>query len=417
MNPFSQFASRHSEPVEAEIRRRIGESGKITFAEFMRLALYHPQGGYYTTPSAFGVSGDYFTSPAAHPAFGALLAIQFERMWLALGSPERFFVVELGAGDGLLARDVISYVPIVSKKFGEALRYVAIDRYAPQSDIHVTQVQRIISDGLPLRDVAGCIVSNELLDAFPVNRFVVKRGEVQEAFVTLNDEGNFAEIFDEPSSSSIRYRVESLGFELSEGFQGEVNRHIRPWMKSVSDALGRGFVITIDYGYEAYELYSEIHRVGTFQTYYRHTEGSSPYQRIGRQDMTAHVDFSLVESEGREHALRSLGLLTQSQFLKGLGFDSMLRNMRVRDINSRERAVNTTAMIELVSKEGFGEFKVLIQERGTSVHDLSTLLPDPTPTFDIEAPLISTNHVRPLDGRYAGPTVEVQELWPFEDNR
>ena len=97
----------------------------------MRLALYHPADGYYTSAAPFGAAGDYYTSPAAHPAFGALLCVQLYRMWQLIGEPPHFTAVELGAGNGLLAADIAAYAPSVSPQFASCLRYICIDRYAP----------------------------------------------------------------------------------------------------------------------------------------------------------------------------------------------------------------------------------------------------------------------------------------------
>ena len=116
--------------AEYEIRRRITENGKITFAEFMEVALYHPVDGYYTS-KRIGATGDYYTSPKAHPAFGASIAVELHAMWEALGRPSRFDAVEMGAGIGQLARDVVDYSQSLPGGFGDALRYVAVDRTSP----------------------------------------------------------------------------------------------------------------------------------------------------------------------------------------------------------------------------------------------------------------------------------------------
>ena len=115
---------------EAEIRRRIAERGPITFAEFMELALYHPAGGYYTSGDPVGSGGDFYTSPTVHPAFGALLAVQLYQMWQLLGQPAPFTVVEPGAANGLLCRDILSAANGLPSGFADSLRYVCVDRRA-----------------------------------------------------------------------------------------------------------------------------------------------------------------------------------------------------------------------------------------------------------------------------------------------
>ena len=154
--------------LAALIRAEAEARGRLTFAEFMAMALYHPTGGYYTQSGRVGEGGDFYTSPAAHPAFGALLCVQLWRMWHRLGYPSRFTAVELGAGDGLLARDICSYADRLSPQFSGALVYLAVDVRRPSGPPPFSgQVQPIISDRLPLRGVTGCVIANELLDALP----------------------------------------------------------------------------------------------------------------------------------------------------------------------------------------------------------------------------------------------------------
>ncbi|MCI0441128.1 MAG: SAM-dependent methyltransferase [Chloroflexi bacterium] len=413
---FSPSTSETESPVAEVIRERIRHRGKISFAEFMELALYHPDGGYYASQPVFGAAGDYYTSPAAHPAFGALLAVQLARMWEILERPATFYAVEMGAGNGILARDILDFAPRLSDGFSRALRYLSLDRFAPGGPtVSAASVQRIISDRLPFRNVVGCILSNELLDSFPVHRFQVYRGELKEIYVTLSDSGGFVEALGAPSTPLISQRLARLGFVLPEGFRGEVNLGIASWTRQVSDALKRGFVLTIDYGYEASALYSPRRSQGTLQTYYRHTDGASPYQRVGRQDMTAHVDFSLVISEGEASGLNTLGLLTQSDFLKSLGFDTLLDRVRKSSLEAQQKAANLAGMRELVKPDGLGGFKALIQERDTGVQDISELAPDPSLVGKLDPPPLSQDHMPLMQGAY--PEMAWQpppELWPFD---
>ena len=395
---------------EGEIAKRIAARGKISFAEFMEFALYHPRGGYYTGPSAFGARGDYFTSPAAHPAFGALIALQLQRIWEVLARPSPFFAVEMGAGGGLLARDVVDYAAGLPGDFGPSLRYVALERYAGDQE-GATTAARIIAAGVPLKGVVGCFISNELLDSFPVHRFQVDGGAVREIFVTRDDDGRLIEALGQPSPSLER-GLDGLGLSLPEGFRGEFSPNIRPWLMEVSDALRQGFVLTVDYGYPAGELYSAERSEGTLQTYYRHTRGGSPYQRVGRQDITAHVDFSLVASEGESLGLRTTALLTQTSFLRQLGFDDMLERLRAMPLGQRQRSANVMAMRELVKPEGLGGFRVLVQERGTGVTDPSELVPRGLSSEGLQVPLLGPDHVPLMEGRYPHLAWEPEGLWP-----
>ena len=225
---------------EDEIRKRVASHGPITFAEFMEVALYHPNGGYYTHDRENTTYGDYYTSPSAHPAFSALIAVQLEAMWKALDRPTPFHVVEMGAGSGLMARDINEYAREHLPEFVNAMRYVGVDK---------------ASDETP-RGVVGCVVSNELIDAFPVHRFEIKDGSLVELFVDVDAEGRFHSLSGEPSTPLLARRLDKLSVELPDGTRGEVNLRIGPWARQVAEIIERGFVLTIDYGYEAKELYS-----------------------------------------------------------------------------------------------------------------------------------------------------------------
>ena len=403
--------------AEAEVRSRIADRGRIPFAEFMEIALYHPTGGYYSRPSrpSAGASGDYFTSSAAHPAFGALLAVQAERAWDILGRPRPFHVVEMGAGEGLMAHDFVQYAHSLSPGFADALTYVALDRgqsgalqKLPKPPFH-----SVLTNGIPLKGVTGLFISNELLDALTVHRFQVRSGRVHELFVALDESGALVEQPGEPSTPLIVERLSRLGAELPEGFVGEVNLGIGPWMRQVSAALDRGLVITIDYGYEARQLYSPARDRGTLHTYFRHTQGAGPYQQIGAQDITAHVDFTAVASEGAEVGLRSVGLLTQAEYLMTLGWSRMAEDMRGITLSSHDRDANLMALRELVRPEGLGGFKVMVQEKGTGIGGLGDLTPSPARTEGLATPVLGPQHAPLYAARYPSHDPDLESLWPF----
>ena len=402
--------------AEREIRRRIEREGAIPFAEFMELALYHPD-GYYAARRGIGAVGDYYTSPIVHPAFGALIAVQLRVLWETLGRPSRFHAVEAGAGDGTLARDVISFARDWADDFAAALRYVAVERAPPAAaDGESDGVRWIPSDGLPLSGIVGCVLSNELLDAFPVHRFVIEDREPRELYVTLDEDGRLSESLGPPSTPAIGERLSRLDRRLPDGFRGEVNPGIERWTREAASALERGYVLTIDYGAEAGALYSDARSGGTFQTHYRHVGGSSPYQRVGRQDMTAHVDFSALLDAGSAAGLRPVFLTTQSEFLRSLGLDGMMSSMRERVLDARELAANMRAMIELAKPDGLGGFRVLVQEKRSGISRSSDLLPDAALLEGLPSPLMrSDNLFQAPPAAYSETSFEVESLWPPDD--
>ena len=411
-----------NEPTAAErvIRERIRRQGRISFAEFMELALYHPADGYYTSEKPFGADGDYYTSPAVHPAFGALLGVQLFRMWQLMGEPSEFTVVEMGAGNGLLADDILEYAVGPSDEFARSMRYVCIDRYRSSvmdrgQGADPENIDRIIAMELPVTGIIGCLLSNEFIDAFPVHRFKIVQGEVLEVFVTLDKSGEFDEMLDSPSTSLIEERLGGLDFTLEDGLRGEINLRAGPWLGDVAKALDRGFVITIDYGHPATELYAPLRRFGTLQTYYRHTDGSSPYQRIGRQDITAHVDFSLLQEEGKKRGLHTLAYATQEDFLKSLGIRNMMRQLRSRAMSQHEQNANMMGLRELVKPDGLGDFKALVQEKGTGIAVPEDLRPPDVQLKRLELPLLSSRHMPLMEGRYPHTAWEMPTLWGIED--
>ncbi len=400
-----------STAAEREIRRRIERQGRITFAEFMRLALYHPIDGYYARGPAFGAAGDYYTSPAAHPAFGTLLCAQLCRMWQLMDEPPQFTVVEMGAGDGLLAEGITACAPSLCEGFARSLRYIALERYAPA--VKPSAAEWLCAADIPLRGVKGCFISNELVDAFPVHRFRMRDGEPLEVFVAL-DNGAFVETLDTPSTTLIAAHIEALGFLPPDGSCGELNADATDWLAKVSDALAAGFVMTIDYGDTAAALHSRMPR-GSVQTYYRHTEGSSPYQRIGRQDISAHVDFSLLQRAGVDVGLQTVAYATQSDLLRGLGFDELMEQMRSQTLSRRERQANIGAMRGLVNPDGLGRFKALIQRKAGNgwmgVSDGVEIAPTAALRNALPLPLLSERHMRLTDGLYPHTAFEMPSMW------
>ena len=375
---------------EAEIRRRIASNGPITFDQFMEVALYHPNGGYYTHDRQDTTYRDYYTSPSAHPAFSALIAVQLEAMWKVLDRPTPFHVVEIGAGSGLMARDITEFARQHLPEFINAMRYVGVDKASDET----------------LRGVVGCVVSNELIDAFPVHRYEVEDGTLVELFVDVDAEGRFLSVAGEPSTPLLAGRLDKLGVELPEGTRGEIGLRIGPWARQVAEIIERGFVLTIDYGYEMKELYSPKRSQGTLQTYYKHTSGSSPYQWIGRQDITAHVDFTTVIEEGRAVGLRPLCLMTQAEYLDRLGLKKWAAKLRNRDMSARDVRANAMGMRDLADPEGLGGFKVLIQERATCLRDVDRVFPSPEYVEQLPMPLLRSDHVPLYEGVHPTHTWE-----------
>jgi len=380
--PFQGMRLRSA--VDQEIRDLIRRHGRITFARFMQACLYSPRGGFYASRDQ-GISAHFGTSSMSHPAFGALIARQLEQMWHLLGEPTVFHVIEVGAGDGALARSIVRACRRMASGFAHALYYVAAD-YAPHAfpapghavasvdgtedrmpsvgQDAIAAVRRVRTEGLRgFRNVVGCILSNELIDNFPVHRFAIQGGRAKEVFVTLEG-GNLTEVLDEPSSPRIEERLKGLGLSFAEGYRGEVNLAIEDWTGQISFALDRGFVLTIDYGQSAADLYASDNSQGTLICYQRHAVKPDPYQGVGLQDITCQVDFTSLMRLGDRHGLATVGYTTQRQFLTNLGFYSILDALPPQGVSAARTALNRMAMMALVDPEQYGDLKVLAQAKG-----------------------------------------------------
>jgi SAM-dependent MidA family methyltransferase len=374
--PTSDFPSTtENEALRDIIRERIAEAGAITFREFMDLALYHPRHGYYCSPrEKMGRQGDYLTSPEVHPIFGWLVGKQLGQMWEVIGRPEPFTVVEIGAGSGALARDILDWARRHAPEFFAALEYRLVEvseELAARQRRAVQEVDERLEKAawLPALEaiaegsVVGCLLSNELADAFPVHRVTVRAGRLQEVYVDWRH-GRFEERLGPPSTLALEEYFRRLGLLPGEDCQAEVNLDALAWMRALARALGRGFVMTFDYGYSAEQLYAPWRRQGTFLCFYRHNPSADPYARVGRQDMTSSVDFTSLIQAAQEAGLETVGLAGQSQFLTALGIDGALAPAARGDLPLEEYYARRRALTELLDPAGLGRIRVLIQSKG-----------------------------------------------------
>ena len=404
--------------AEQEIRRRIRKHGRITFAEFMEVAQFWPRGGYYSVPGNIGSTGDFYTAPTAHPAFGALLCVQVFQMWRLLGRPPTFWVVEMGAADGLLCRDIVEYSLHLPEGFGDSLRYVCLDRF-PSWDAEAEwpadlagKPEALAALGVPLSGITGCFLSNELIDSFPVYRVTAQGGALKEVYVTLEGE-DLVDVVDHPSTPELKERLDSLGLALPDGVHAEINLAMGPWLQQVSSALDRGFLLTVDYGHTAAELYSQHRRRGTLTGFRNHSQTDSLYRSIGKQDMTAHVDFTSLEKLGQPLGLEVMGSNAQREFLNNLGLGSFLGSLRASGLKQHEVEANRLGMVDIIRPGGMGEFKVLASGKGVGSPSLWGFERSPELEGVLEelpVPLLTPRHMPLLEGRYPHQSVDWEEL-------
>ncbi len=391
---------------ESAVKEAIDDRGPITFAEFMEIVLYSPN-GYYTSGSPISANGDYFTSPSAHPLFGAMLAIQLREMWRLLGSPDKFQVVEQGAGNGVLAADITDFASNLDAEFGTALRYLAFD-VAPPPDQHY---QVLPLTELP-KDITGCLLSNELLDATPVHRFEVQNGKLLEIFVG-HDGAEFIELLQPPSSTEIERRLTPFLNQLSNGYRGEVNLGVKDWAEQQSTILHSGWSLAIDYGFDRPTLYRPERETGSLRTYYQHTLGQNPLRHAGRQDITAHVDFTALDEAMTAAGFTTTGMTTQAAFLSRMGIESTLDQLRASALPRPEKRANEAGIHALVDPEGMGRFAVAAHSRNVGSEGLSGFsdhASDPTDLLPDVPVLKPGRHINLTGPQQGGGYFEVQSL-------
>lgn len=353
------------------IKDRISEKGRITFADFMAACLYEPDLGYYTsTGRKVGAEGDFYTSSTVHAAFGRVIAREMAQMWRCMGSPAEFTLVECGAGNARLACDIIDYLAEREATLYAGVRLVLVEQEpsleSAQREMLVQHTERI--SWLSPQEFAsgnftfsGCLYSNELIDALPVHRVMMTAEGLRELYVILKD-GEFAEQIGELSTPEIEAQLKRVNVTLHPGQLAEVNLNAAQWLAGASTALQSGFIMTIDYGHPATELYAARRKQGTLLCYYRHQTEENPYLRPGQQDITSHVDFSTLMICGTELGLQNVWFGEQYRFLLAAGIVEEIEEIERSERSHEEKLRLRLTLKKLIMPEGgMGDtFRILI---------------------------------------------------------
>jgi SAM-dependent MidA family methyltransferase len=357
-------------PLAALLAARIQSDGPITFADFMAECLYHPQYGYYAQAPAER-HGDYYTSVDVHPIFGRLLARQLAEMWSILGCPREFVAVEAGAGVGHLAGHILDFAERELPQFHATLKYIGVEISAARRGLAAGYLSRHVEAGyfssaaeIPSEIPVGCVFSNELPDAFPTHRVLMQDDRLQEIYVGLDGE-RFVEVLGELSTPALAEYFSEQQVVLEDRQEAEVCLAACHWIEQVGHALGRGFVITIDYGHEVRALYGASHNRGTLLAYRDHRAVENVLDAPGQQDLTSHVNFTALDLWGRRADLVKSGLVTQSQFLVALGRANEFEDLYEAGQSEVDKLRARLLLKNLINPEGLGEkFLVLIQHKG-----------------------------------------------------
>lgn len=354
------------------LRERIHREGVISFHDWMASALYDEEQGYYCrNRERWGRAGDYRTSPERSVLFAATFARYFAKLYRELGSPSEWVLIEVGAGSGEFAEGVLDTLQVRWPEVFAATRYV-IDEVSPDSRAQLqrrlarfgtrVQFERVAALG---RVPAGIVFSNELLDAFPVHRLTMQGGKLHEFFVDTTETGGFEWKLREPSSERLAKYFAEAEICLAEGQIAEVNLGIDDWLKGVSAKLERGYLITVDYGAEATELYSaSARRTGTLRGFHRHQIAADVLANPGEQDITSSVNWSQVKRAGEDLGLVTIEFERQDRFLldEGLLAELELRASATSDEGERLR-LRTSARELILPESMAASFQVLVQEK------------------------------------------------------
>lgn len=361
-------AAAHSARLVEHIRGQIDSAGgAIPFSRFMELALYAPALGYYTAGAhKLGAGGDFVTAPELSPLFGRCVARQCAQVLEGNGGD----ILEFGAGSGALAAQVLSELEALGVHPGRyRILEVSADLRARQQSLLEQRVPQWVErvewlDGLPARH-RGVLLANEVLDAMPVERFRIHQGRVEQAHVCWAEGGLAMAYRRAPEWLEARVRaVESaLGRALEEGYTSELSASIGPWLHTLGAVLDTGAALIIDYGYPRAEYYHPQRREGTLMCHYRHRAHADPLVRVGLQDLTASVDFTLAAEAASDAGLEVAGFTTQAHFLMASGLD---RIMGEADPDDTVQYLELARQAKLLTLPGeMGErFKVLGLTRG-----------------------------------------------------
>lgn len=358
-----------SQPLVSLICKEIAENDeKITFKRFMDLALYTPGLGYYATEKPiFGEQGDFITAPELTPIFSRCLAMQAKQVLSAIDGDAD--ILEFGAGSGTMACDILMELEKLDclprqyliSEISPSLKQRQLARiktYAP----HLLERVRWI-DELPA-SFTGVILGNELLDALSTHRVLFdKKGDHKELYVNFKDH-KLNWTAGPPSNARLSaqlektYKTNQTHIDTSDHYESEINIASIEWIESLSTILTQGVIILVDYGYSEEEYFRPERYEGSLMCHYKHRAHNNPLTHVGLQDLTSHVNFTLIAETAFENGLAIDGFTTQTYFLLGCGLEALLNEI---DINDTKLFIAETQPVkQLILPEEMGDlFKVI----------------------------------------------------------
>ena len=352
--------------TEKTLISEIHKNGPLTFAEFMNIALYDNENGYYTSGRAeIGKKGDFYTSPHVHSAFGEVIANFIIKAEKYLSSSD-LTVIEIGSGKGYLAYDILNHINS-ALKHPVNLNYIIIEKH---NNKFIKELERFadkinIYNDISMLDknISGIVISNELFDSLPFHKIIYKDQNLHENYIDFTN-GNFKEITDEISDQLITKYLERYNLNFSDSKQMEVCLRAGSYLKEISGLLREGFILTIDYGSLSDELFSIEKPEGTYRCFHKHSVNTDILSNIGNQDITADVDFSNLIQAGNKYGLDKIKYTTQAQFLVDWGILEIYERTLKLD-KEGSHAIKNLFMPGMMGNY----FKVLIQKKNVEVDE------------------------------------------------
>ena len=348
--------------------------GWMPFDQWMSQALYTPGLGYYSNLHGLGLSGDFITAPEISPLFSRVIAKQIMSVLSDMESPE---ILEFGAGSGAMAAEIMAEL----ERQGQLpdsynILEVSAGLKVRQRELLGERIPHLVDrinwlDTMPETPFQGVVVANEVMDAIPVERFVVRRGAAIALGVSI-DENGILVMREHPDGMAVELPAEIDMESMDDGYVSEVRPGLSPWIASISDQLQRGIVLLIDYGYSRAEYYRPERNSGTLSCFYRHHRHEDALALPGLQDITAHVDFTAVAEAADESGLDVAGYTTQAYFLLAGGIAKMAEDENLDDIQARIET--SRAIQQLTMPAQMGEVvKVMALTRGVKLPDTFTI--------------------------------------------
>jgi SAM-dependent MidA family methyltransferase len=353
--------------LDERLKKSIRREGAITFHDWMKAALYDPNGGYYqrSDRTRWGREGDYRTSPERSDLFAATFAHYFA------GLQDRLTIVECGAGNGDFAAGVLSTLRDQFPSIFRDTQYIVYD----VSDDALGRIQKrladfddrvqLYSDWNLISANRGIYFANELLDAFPVHRIVNKDGDISELYVSVDANNNFHWTAGALSTPRLAEFLRSQAVELANDQIVEINLGIDDWLKQVAAKLNQGLLITVDYGAEAVDLYDTRHHPeGTLRGFSRHNFVDNVLDQPGDYDLTTTVNWTHVKTVSATLGFEVLEFASQDKFLLKAGLLDQLEYRLSRAETESEKIALTVGARDMILPGGMASsFQVLVQKR------------------------------------------------------